>query len=354
MNYTPFAGNLKKYGQGPEHNFFPQAPAAASTAAGAGSPAFDAAMRTLGVISTGATDFSGNSDAKEAHNSKNAAAGDPDVDPGSRLGLSLSNPTLGAVVGNVFGGTLGGIAGGAVGGLMDVSRANSIAQDSQVNPVDVNGWEAAARGATGPIGGWMGLRSAYEQNFDNLAGNMALGDEGWDAAWGADESDEADAAAQQAAIDAISGSGYGSDPFGGHDPSAGSGSSSASDPGDMAAGGPVGSVEMHNGGFVIPADVVSGLGDGSTEAGYRRLGIGKLIRGPGTGMSDDIPANIDGSPEAKVADGEVYVNPKEVKLLGGGNPTKGMRRLEALLDEVRSKRHGTTEQPKPLSLGAIA
>ena len=111
---------------------------------------------------------------------------------------------------------------------------------------------------------------------------------------------------------------------------------------------------MADGGFVVPADVVSGLGDGSTKAGYKRLGIGSLIEGPGTGMSDDIPATINGRPEAKVADGEVYLKPAEVKRIGKGDHAAGLKRLYDLMDFVRESRHGTKEQAPPLALGEMA
>jgi hypothetical protein len=110
---------------------------------------------------------------------------------------------------------------------------------------------------------------------------------------------------------------------------------------------------MQEGGFVVPADVVSGLGDGSTKAGYKRLGLGELIEGPGTGMSDDIPASIDGEPLARVADGEVYLSPTEVAMVGGGDHNKGLKRLYALMSKVRKERHGTTKQPQPLALGDL-
>lgn len=124
-------------------------------------------------------------------------------------------------------------------------------------------------------------------------------------------------------------------------------------PGDVAIprfaqGGVVG---MADGGFVVPADVVSGLGDGSTKAGHRRLGLGKLLEGPGTGMSDDIPAHIDGVTPARVADGEVYLSPQEVELVGGGDHKKGLARMYALMKDVRKKRTGKTSQPKPLNDG---
>lgn len=164
-------------------------------------------------------------------------------------------------------------------------------------------------------------------------------------------------------------SGPKSDPDGGVDPNGGAGDSGPPSDNDFsganngeaglggyyAEGGHVKqkALAMQDGGFVIPADVVSGLGDGSTKAGYRRLGLGQLLDGPGTGMSDDIPASIDGEQNARVADGEVYLNPKEVAMVGGGDHTKGIKRLYALMAQVRQHRHGTEEQPQPLNLGDL-
>lgn len=111
-----------------------------------------------------------------------------------------------------------------------------------------------------------------------------------------------------------------------------------------AAGG---SVAMKEGGFVVPADVVSMVGNGSSNAGlealHRKLGA-QPLDGPGDGLSDDIPASIDGHTPARVARQEAYIPPENVARAGGA------KRLYALMDRVRRQAHGTTEQQRPVSL----
>ena len=45
--------------------------------------------------------------------------------------------------------------------------------------------------------------------------------------------------------------------------------------------------------------------------------VGEPIRGAGDGVSDSVKANIGGMQEARVADGEMYVDPQDVKRAGG-------------------------------------
>ena len=107
-----------------------------------------------------------------------------------------------------------------------------------------------------------------------------------------------------------------------------------------AAGG-----ELKEGGFVIPADVVSHLGNGSTDAGLdvlaKKLGA-RPIKGKGDGMSDSIPTTIEGRQPARVADGEAYVPPEVVARFGGAN------RFYNMLDKVRKTRTGTKKQGKQI------
>lgn len=104
-------------------------------------------------------------------------------------------------------------------------------------------------------------------------------------------------------------------------------------------------------GFVVPADVVSHFGNGSSEAGLKLL-ASKLgatpIKGDGDGMSDSIPTKIDGVQEARVANDEAYVSPEMVAKLGNGSPEKGARKLYAMMDKIRKARTGTTEQGKEI------
>jgi hypothetical protein len=73
---------------------------------------------------------------------------------------------------------------------------------------------------------------------------------------------------------------------------------------------------------------------------------GGMLDGPGDGMSDDIPANIDGEEEIRLADGEFVVPPDLVRMLGFGDPEKGAELLDNLLPIVRQAAHGKKEQIK--------
>jgi len=119
----------------------------------------------------------------------------------------------------------------------------------------------------------------------------------------------------------------------------------------LAAGG------MAKGGFVVPADVVSALGNGSSDAGLRKLyaliGDVKPIKGKGDGLSDSIPTSIDGRQPARVADGEAYVNPKTVAKIGGGDAKKGAKKLYAMMDKIRQQAHGKKTQQREVNAKAV-
>jgi len=101
---------------------------------------------------------------------------------------------------------------------------------------------------------------------------------------------------------------------------------------------------LAKGGFVVPADVVSMLGEGSTDAGIRALkakfGAVESIKGPGTGQSDSIPTTIEGKQRARVADGEAYIPPEVVQKHGGA------KKFYAMLDRVRTASQGHTKQQR--------
>lgn len=71
---------------------------------------------------------------------------------------------------------------------------------------------------------------------------------------------------------------------------------------------------------------------------------GQLLKGPGDGMSDDIPASIGGDQPALLADGEFVVPADVVSGLGNGSTDAGARQLYALMDKVRAARTGRTKQ----------
>lgn len=107
---------------------------------------------------------------------------------------------------------------------------------------------------------------------------------------------------------------------------------------------------MSKGGFVVPADVVSALGNGSTDAGLRtlqaKMGAVKPIKGQGDGLSDSIKTSIDGKQPARVADGEAYIPPATVAKIGGGDPKKGAKKLYAMMDKIRQQAHGKKSQQR--------
>ena len=65
---------------------------------------------------------------------------------------------------------------------------------------------------------------------------------------------------------------------------------------------------------------------------------GRLLKGPGDGVSDDIPAVIGDSQPARLADGEFVVPARIVSELGNGSTEAGARKLYAMMDRVQAAR----------------
>ena len=78
---------------------------------------------------------------------------------------------------------------------------------------------------------------------------------------------------------------------------------------------------------------------------------GKLLRGPGDGMSDSIPAVIHGSKpqRAALADGEFVIPADVVSHLGNGSTEAGSRKLYEMMDKVRHARTGNSKQGKQIN-----
>ena len=77
---------------------------------------------------------------------------------------------------------------------------------------------------------------------------------------------------------------------------------------------------------------------------------GKLLRGAGDGMSDDIPAVIRGAKtqRAALADGEFVVPADVVSHLGNGSTEAGAKRLYSMMNQVRKARTGNPKQGKQI------
>ena len=80
---------------------------------------------------------------------------------------------------------------------------------------------------------------------------------------------------------------------------------------------------------------------------------GHLLSGPGTGLSDDIPANINGKQPARLASGEFVIPADAVSALGGGSTESGASKLYSMLDRVRQQAHGNKKQIKEVDDKAL-
>ena len=94
---------------------------------------------------------------------------------------------------------------------------------------------------------------------------------------------------------------------------------------------------MHvpSGSYVIPADIISGLGEGNTAAGFKTFnrmmnpygGIPKAYAAGG-GVQEQVPIIAAG--------GEYVIAPEVVAAIGGGDMDKGHRELDAFVKKMRA------------------
>ena len=72
------------------------------------------------------------------------------------------------------------------------------------------------------------------------------------------------------------------------------------------------------------------------------------VRGAGGGMDDLVPGDIEGRQKVRLADGEFVVPADVVSGLGDGSTDQGVRKLHGLMDKVRQQRTGKKAQPKSI------
>ena len=76
---------------------------------------------------------------------------------------------------------------------------------------------------------------------------------------------------------------------------------------------------------------------------------GRMLKGPGDGMSDNIPATIAGKRPARLADGEFVVPADVVSHLGNGSTDAGAKQLYAMMNKVRQARTGRKAQGREIN-----
>ena len=92
-----------------------------------------------------------------------------------------------------------------------------------------------------------------------------------------------------------------------------------------------------------------GYAMGGSVQGYNLGGYsdgGRLLKGPGDGISDDIPATIGNKQPARLADGEFVIPARIVSELGNGSTDAGAKRLYAMMDKIQAGRKKTVGKGK--------
>ena len=91
------------------------------------------------------------------------------------------------------------------------------------------------------------------------------------------------------------------------------------------------------------ADLVRKVQDGTFDDTVERSE--GMVDGMGDGMDDMVPAKLEGQDDVLLSDGEFIVPADVVSGLGNGSSKAGSDRLYDMMDRVRQMRTGTTEQP---------
>jgi len=102
-----------------------------------------------------------------------------------------------------------------------------------------------------------------------------------------------------------------------------------------------------------PAQEENNMAMGGRVPKYAQGGIagahkGYYLGGKTDGMADKIPARIDGKQEARLSDGEFVIPADVVSHLGNGNSDAGAQQLHSMMDNVRQARTGNPEQGKQI------
>jgi len=98
-----------------------------------------------------------------------------------------------------------------------------------------------------------------------------------------------------------------------------------------------------------PAMAMGGRVPKYAHGGIAGAHKGYYLGGKTDGMADDVPARIDGNQEARLSDGEFVIPADVVSHLGNGNSDAGADQLHSMMDGVRKARTGNPEQGKQIN-----
>ena len=98
-----------------------------------------------------------------------------------------------------------------------------------------------------------------------------------------------------------------------------------------------------------PAMAMGGRVPKYAHGGIAGAHKGYYLGGKTDGMADDVPARIDGNQEARLSDGEFVIPADVVSHLGNGNSDAGADQLHSMMSGVRQARTGNSEQGKQIN-----
>lgn len=115
---------------------------------------------------------------------------------------------------------------------------------------------------------------------------------------------------------------------------------------------PGGDDEEQPGGRDDESSMLQQMGGGSQDE--LAAAGGGLLDGPGTGQSDEIEATTPSGRPVLLSDGEYVIDAPTVAALGDGSTNAGARRLDALRKQIREGAYGHDKQAKPMKKGGSA
>ena len=84
-------------------------------------------------------------------------------------------------------------------------------------------------------------------------------------------------------------------------------------------------------------------------AGGIAAGQPRFVQGGGTGLSDSVPVQMDDGGQGRLGDGEFVIPADVVSGLGGGSSQAGAKILYDMMEKIRMQAHGSPEQVKPVN-----
>jgi hypothetical protein len=339
VGFDPSAGSVN-YGRLPRYRFNPVTgrfeiiPASVDASVDASVPSnTNGAYNDVGGGGSGG-DTGGNSTSSSSGSTGQGISG---TATGLGLGMmsiadsiSSISPMAAAVIGSI-GGSIADSQADAMGQAMDALGSISAMGSQGVNGV------SAVSDAQGNVS------SVSNADAVNAADAAAVSDSSSDSSGNSSgsSSSSGDSSGSSSSGDGGSGSS-------GSSGDGGSGSGSGGDGG--GSGGDARGGFYHNGQFNYHPHMAYGGLAMLASGGLGSLGGysdgGRLLRGPGDGVSDSIPAQIGNHQPARLADGEFVVPARIVSELGNGSTEAGARQLYKMMDRVQKARAKTTGKQK--------